>query len=206
MTLTFPKNTVVTLKSNKDLGDFVHDISQTIINHINYVDDPATNSRWTDLVCNGILNKESSAITVTTLARMLEYTDPNDMNKMGPVVKLLFQELPVLSNYWDLVKVNVRKSVQVCRFLHVIDNSKLLAKIAKQSQEKEKHLNQPKIQTTLKQHVAKASDENSVSSNDDDFTTPKRTVPKVNSPVPVKSVTTSQPSNSLAQLAEDVAT
>ena len=207
MTLTFPKNTAVTLKSHNNLGDFIRAITQTIVNHNNYVDDDATTNRWTDLVCNGIITE--STITVTTLARMLEFTDQEDMNKMGPVVQLLFQELPVLYNYWDLVKVNV-KSVQVRR-LHVIDNSKLLAKITKQNEKKTKVLTQQKIQTTLTKHAAKKTETTNIPSQDDDhkstfdnFTTPKRTVPVTKPSLPIDTVTVTN--NSFAHLAEDIAT
>ena len=151
-----------------------------------------------------------SAITVTTLARMLEFTDQEDMNKMVPVVQLLFQELPVLYNYWDLLTVNV-KSVQVRR-LHVIGNSKLLAKITKQTEKKSKDLTQQKVQTTLTQHAAKqteikknpSQDDDDHKSTFDDFTTPKRTVPVTTPSVPIDTVTVNK--NSFAHLAEDVAT
>ena len=118
------------IKSNKELDDFIRAIGVTIDNHLQYVEDDDTKTRWDDLVCNGITSSKS--ITVTSLARMLDITNEVDSQNMGTVIQILFDSLPVLQNYWDLTKVNL-KSAYVRR-LHIIDNKKLLSKLDKQKE------------------------------------------------------------------------
>ena len=106
MTLTFPKLVDTQIKSNKELDDFIRAVGVTITNHLQYVDDEDTKTRWDDLACNGITSEK--AITVTALAHMLDITNEVDSQNMGTVIQILFDSLPVLQNYWELVKVNLK--------------------------------------------------------------------------------------------------
>ena len=130
MTLTFPKSSEVSVRSNKELEDFINAIVNTIDNHLQYVEDQETKQLWNDLVCNGIVS--TRPMTCTVLARILEIRDVSKLSNMGQVVEILFQTLPVLSNYWNLTKVNV-KSFKVKR-MNIGDIKKFWQQLAKSSE------------------------------------------------------------------------
>ena len=56
MPLSFPKNRDVIVRSNRDLEDLVTQLSQTIRNHLQYVEDDATDTCWNKFQSNSIDN------------------------------------------------------------------------------------------------------------------------------------------------------
>ena len=130
MTLIFPKSEEVFVRSNKELEDFINAVVNTIDNHLQYVDDQETKQLWNDLVCNGIVS--TRPMTSTVLARILEITEVAKLSNMGQVVEILFKTLPVMSNYWNLTKVNV-KSFKVKR-LNIGDMKKFWQQLAQSSE------------------------------------------------------------------------
>ena len=141
--------TEVFVNSNKLLEQFIAQVCTTVENHIAFVDDKVTKDRWNDLVCNGI--NKSKPMTTAVLATILDVTDEKTTHQMGTLVKVLFAEVPILKNYWDLTKAN-QKSFYVKR-LPVTSNMRLLSQITKQQESTKKA---DKVQTTLTQSPPKA--------------------------------------------------
>ena len=81
MTIILNKDKEVFVRSNKELEDFVVQVSNTIENHLQYVDDKDTKEIWLDLKCNGIT--DTKPMTPTVLSRILEIMDPSIIPNMG---------------------------------------------------------------------------------------------------------------------------
>ena len=128
MTVTFPKQTDVQVRTNAALYDLIREFVATIGNHLTYVDDSVTKQRWEDLVCNGI--DIATSMTVGLLAQILDITDEETSSQLSTVVQILFDELTVLKLYWSLTKVNL-KSVCIQR-LKIDSNKVTLARLTRQ--------------------------------------------------------------------------
>ena len=100
MTTTFRKNATVQVKQ-REFGSLIKALSETVENHLTYVEDEVTSAIWNDLVCNGI--KKQDLVTITSVAHMLNMTDKNQMC-LASVISTLFNAVPILTHYWSIEK------------------------------------------------------------------------------------------------------
>ena len=180
MTQRFLPLEEVFVNSNKTLEQFINVVTETIQHHISHVEDKPTEVKWMDLMCNGIAS--TKPITVTVLAQILEVTDKQQITQMGTLIRKLFDELPVLENYFTLVRTNL-KSFYVKR-LKVDSNVNLLTQIRNNQQDK---IQPKKVQATLTQTIFKSGEkkndkniDNMIQENVEEFekTTPSKSTPK----------------------------
>ena len=94
MTLSFPKSTAVLVR-DREIRDLIQALTETIDNHLKYVDDSITRDQLYDLECNRL--RKHDTLTVHTVAHMLSIVDKQEMF-LGPVVQELFKAILILSH------------------------------------------------------------------------------------------------------------
>ena len=149
--LNLPKNQEVSICASQ-FRQLIKHLRNTIELHLEYLeDDTVTKTAWKELQCNGI--EDETLYTIDMVAHMLNITDSEEMT-MGNVIRQFFQFLPVLKQYYKVVKCN-KQSIRI-RSLTIKDMRSHLEGIKKQQMVQPKQTKQ--IQLTMTQVMPKATE------------------------------------------------
>ena len=184
MTVTFPKMKEVQVRTTNAMNDLLQELTATVENHLQFVDDPTTETRWGDLVCNGLTSVKP--ITLPVFAQILDITDEETATQMVSMIQILFDAIPILKSYWQLTRVNL-KSVYVKRLN--IDNAKKVLKQLSKTSDGTATVTK-KVQATLTQSDFVTSSRNSVQE------TPSKTKPDRKSTLDLKTPTSTSKADS----------